>query len=338
MRQITVGIPVFNAMPYLPESLESILRQAYSDFEILVINDGSTDNSREYLRSVRDPRLRVVDQENQGITVALNRMLAEVSTPWLVRHDADDVAYPQRLSRAVDYISKYPESGMFYSLADYFPSSSVGRFRTTKGSPGEIRALVQSGYLVPICHPTAILNVERTRAIGGYRFNLHVEDTDLWWRMALRYDVRLIPEVLTGVRQNLKSVSSTKIEEQALNLLYIQYLLISHLRQRRPLAYDEARNQLLHLFRPEKVKFRNHLRAINIELGRGHKSMAFVQAGRAFFTSPTNFVRRLWDECSPGRAITLGEAPDLFRKHENVLWADNNGTTPMHKFQEVSRQ
>ncbi len=325
-------------MPYLPESIESILRQNRSDFEILVINDGSTDNSREYLRSVRDPRLRVLDQENQGLTATLNRMLSEVSTPWLVRHDADDVAYPQRLSRAVDFISKYPESGMFYSLADYFPSSSIGRFRSTKGSPGEIRALVQSGHLVPICHPTAILNVERTRAIGGYRFNLHVEDTDLWWRMALRYDVRLIPEVLTGVRQNLQSVSSTKIEEQALNLLYIQYLLISHLRMQRPLAYEEARKQLLHLFRPEKVKFRNHLRAINIELGRGHKGMAFVQAGRAFFTSPTNFVRRLWDECSPGRAITLGEAPDLFKKHENVLWAGNIGTTPMHKFQEASRQ
>jgi len=338
MRQITVGIPVFNAMPYLPESLESILRQAYRDFEILVINDGSTDNSREYLRSVRDPRLRVVDQENQGITAALNRMLAEVSTPWLVRHDADDVAYPQRLDRAVDYISKYPESGMFYSLADYYPSSSVGRFRTTKGSPGEIRALVQSGYLVPICHPTAILNVERTRAVGGYRFNLHVEDTDLWWRMALCYDIRFIPEVLTGVRQNVKSVSSTKIEEQALNLLYIQYLLISHLWKRKPLAYEEARQQLLHLFRPDKVRFRNHLRAINIELSRGHKSMAFVEAGRAFLTSPTNFMRRLWDECSPCRAITLGETPDLFKKHENVLWADNIGTTPMHKFQEVSRQ
>ena len=78
MRQITVGIPVFNAMPYLPDSLESILRQGFSDFDILVINDGSTDDSREYLRSVRDPRLRIVDQENRGVVAARNRMLAEV--------------------------------------------------------------------------------------------------------------------------------------------------------------------------------------------------------------------------------------------------------------------
>src|ERR1019366_5743598 len=138
MRKLTVGIPVFNAIPYLPENIESILRQSYSDFEILIINDGSTDGSREYLRSVRDPRLRIVDQENRGLTATLNRMLAEVRTPWLARHDADDVAYPHRLTRAVDYISRYSESGMFYSLAEYYPAGSVGLYRTTRRNPGEL--------------------------------------------------------------------------------------------------------------------------------------------------------------------------------------------------------
>ncbi len=75
MPQLTVGIPVFNAMPYLPESLQSILRQDYRDFEILVINDGSTDDSGEYLRSIRDPRLRIVDQDKLGVIAARNRML-----------------------------------------------------------------------------------------------------------------------------------------------------------------------------------------------------------------------------------------------------------------------
>jgi glycosyltransferase involved in cell wall biosynthesis len=324
MRQITVGIPVFNAMPYLPESLESILRQSYSDFEILVINDGSTDDSGDYLRSVRDPRLRIVDQENRGLTATLNRMLAEVSTPWLARHDADDVAYPLRLARAVDYISQYPESGMFYSLADYYPAA-VARFRTTRGNPGQIRDLVQSGYLLAICHPTAVLNVDRVKAVGGYRFNLHVEDIDLWGRIALDYDIRFIPEVLTGVRHNLQSLSCANFEEQALNTLYVQYLLISHLWKRKPLAYEDARDPLLKLFNPRRVKFRNHLRACNIELGRGNENRALVEAARAFFTSPTNFMRRLWDECSPCRAFTVGEPPALFEKHANSLWPSRAG-------------
>ena len=320
MRQITVGIPVFNAMPYLPESLESILRQNYNDFDILVVNDGSTDGSTEYLHSVRDSRLRVVDQENRGLSGTLNRMLAEVDTPWLARHDADDVAYPQRLASVIQYIDRHPDSGMFYSLADYYPDASIGRFRTTRNTPKGLRELVQRGHLLAICHPTVVLNVERTVAVGGYRFDLYVEDLDLWWRMALAYDIHFIPEILAGVRQNLQSTCSVNLEKQAMNLLYIQYLLISHLWKRKPLAYEEAHGPLFLLFDQSKVTFRNHLRAFNIELGRGNKDKALVQAARAFFASPKNFVSRLWDECFPDRAITMGESPKLFKKYENILW------------------
>src|SRR6266702_4430193 len=77
----TVGIPVHNGMAYLPESLQSILQQTYPHFEVVVINDGSTDDSLQYLKSIRDPRLRVISQPNQGISVALNRALEEARTP-----------------------------------------------------------------------------------------------------------------------------------------------------------------------------------------------------------------------------------------------------------------
>ena len=153
-----------------------------------------------------------------------------------------------------------------------------------------------------------------------------MEDCDLWWRVALKYDIRLIPEVLTGYRQNLQSFSSVNLEEQALNVLYVQYLLISHLRNRKPLAYEDVRNSLLQLFDRRKVRFRNHLRAFNIELGCGNKNRAFARGRRAFFTSPTNFMRRLLDECFPRRAITLGERPVLFKKHENILWPNHSGS------------
>lgn len=321
MRQITVGIPVFNAMPYLPESLGSIMRQDYTDFEILVINDGSTDGSREYLGSIQDPRLRIVDQENRGVTAARNRMLAEVSTPWLALHDADDIASPRRLACAADYIRRYPESGMFYSLAEYYPPGSVGRYRTTSGSPGEIRTLVQSGYVPTMCNSSAILNVERIRAVGGYRFNLRAaEDSDLWWRVALHYDMRLIPEVLTGYWQNPQNFSFLNAEEQALSGLYVQYLLISHLWGRKPLAYREVRTALQRLLSPRKVKFRHHLRASNMEMGQGNRNRAFLQAVTAFFTSPTDFISRLKDECSSRRPIINGRSPAVFKKHENILW------------------
>ena len=264
-----------------PKASKASCGQTHGDFEILVVNDGSTDDSREYLETIKDRRLRVIDQPNQGITTALNRMLAEVKTPWLARHDADDVAHPNRIARAVRFIERYPDAGMFYSFAEYHPKGSVGQFRTTKGTPAEIRKLVRSGYLPAICHPTVTLNVQRAIEVGGYRFDLHVEDIDLWWRLALAYDVQLIPEVTLGFRQNLGSVSSGHLEQQAINTLYIQYLLLSHLWNLTPRPYEEARVALAHLFDRRKLAFKTHIRAFNMAMGERNHLDALWQLGRA---------------------------------------------------------
>jgi glycosyltransferase involved in cell wall biosynthesis len=317
---ITVGIPVFNAMPYLAESVQSILGQTYADFEVLVINDGSTDDSLPYLQSLRDRRLRIINQKNQGLTATLNRMLAESQTPWLVRHDADDIAYPHRLARTVDYINRFPESGMFCSLADYYPRECYGTFRATRGDPGQFRALVVSGYLPICCHPTVTLNVERTIAVGGYRFDLLVEDIDLWWRMALEYDIRFIPEVTLGVRQNLKSISSANLANQALHTLYIQYLLLSHLWSLTPLPYQQACEQLSRLLNPRKLEFKTHLRGFNIELGRGNRFKALRKLAAAAVASPARFSQRLIDELIVHKAISMGERPEIFANNRNALW------------------
>jgi Glycosyl transferase family 2 len=324
MTQLTIGIPVFNAMPYLRESIESILYQTYSDFVIVAINDGSTDDSLEYLKSICDPRLRVVNQSNRRLTATLNRILDEVETPWLVRFDADDIAYPDRLARTIENIERYPDAGMFYSLAAYHPANSIGQFRSTRGSPKQISQLVRSGYLPSICHPTVTLNVEKARALGGYRFDLHIEDIDLWWRMALQYDIRLISEVTVGFRQNAQSVSSANLEAQALNTLYVQYLLLSHLWNREPLCYQEACEPLARLCNRRRLDFKAHLRSSNIELGRGHTFSGLTEAGRGLLASPKHFMQRLLDEFIPNRLIGLGEPAASFVHLEAILWGAGN--------------
>jgi glycosyltransferase involved in cell wall biosynthesis len=323
MALLTVGIPVFNAMPYLPESLNSILGQSYRDFQVLAINDGSTDGSWEYLQTVRDPRLRLVNQDNRGITATLNRMLSEVDTAWLARHDADDVAYPNRLERTAAYIEKYPDAGMFFSLAEYFPKGSVGMFRSTKGTPQEIRKLVQSGYLPAICHPSVTLNVRKAVAVGGYRFDLHVEDIDLWWRLALAEDLRFIPEALVGFRQNLASVSSANLAHQAVNTLYIQYLLISHVLKRTALPYEQARPELAELFDDRRLEFKTHLRAFNMALGHRQYAQALLELNRAFGASPIDFLNRVLDEFAGHREISLGENPETLLRARQSLWPEN---------------
>jgi glycosyltransferase involved in cell wall biosynthesis len=319
---ITVGLPVHNAMPYLPEAVESLLGQTYSQFEILAIDDGSTDSSLEYLRSVRDPRLRLLSQENHGLTSTLNRMLGEVKSPWLARHDADDVAYPTRLARTVEHIHEHPWAGMFYSLAEYYPSGSVGRFRSTRGTPEEIQKLVLAGCLPAICHPSVTLNVAKVVGLGGYRFDLHVEDIDLWWRMALIHDIRFIPEVLVGFRQNLESISSKNLGEQAVNVLYVQYLLLSELRGLTPLEYKEIRQVLMRMSDSHKIKFKTHMRAFNMELGGGNKVKALSHATQAFLACPSAFSRRVLDEFGRRSMLSGGAPAAMFIAHEQELWPE----------------
>jgi glycosyltransferase involved in cell wall biosynthesis len=301
--------------------MDSILRQSLADFQVLVINDGSDDDSLEYLKSIRDPRLRILSQNNQGLTTTLNRMLAESGTPWLVRQDADDVSYVHRLSRIVEYIAKYPEAGMFYSLADYYPPPSVGQFRSNRCTPQELRQIVNSGYLLSICHTSVTLNVEKTLALGGYRFDLHTEDHDLWWRMAIRYDIRFIPEATVGFRQNPQSISSVNLAEQALNALYIQYLLLSHLWKLEPLPLEAVRATLARMNSSRKFRSKIHLRAFNMEWGRGNRSKALLQAVRAFATSPLSLMRRLLDEVVGDGNVTVGESPQVFACLNRLLWA-----------------
>ena len=318
---LTVGLPVYNAMPYLPEAVDSLLRQTVRGFNILVIIDGADDGSAEYLATIRDERLRVISQPNRGLTATLNRMLRETTTEWLIRQDADDVSCPTRIEHILEFISQYPDAGMFYSLAKYYPAKrSLGYFRCSRGSPEELRRIVKSGYLLSICHPSVALNVEKTLAIGGYRDLPHAEDADLWWRMALRYDIQLIPEVLIGFRQNGSSVSSRHFHKQELQGMYVQYLLLSHLsgRDARPLVEIAAmlESSICH----RHLEAKQHLRFFNMHLAAGYLWRALAALTRCLLASPSYLMNRLMDEIFPLKSIKNGLSPDLFYRRKEILW------------------
>ena len=321
MRLLTIGLPVHNAMPYLPEAVSSLLRQTYEDFELFVIDDGSTDGSLGYLKTVRDRRLRLVTQESRGLTATLNRMLAETSTPWLVRHDADDVAFPERLLLTVNHIRRSPQAGMFYSYArHYYQGRTFGNFRSTTAGPEQLRTLTQQGYLLAICHPTVTLNVAKAVALGGYRFDLHVEDIDLWWRMALAHEIHLVPAFTVAFRQNAGSVSTNNFERQCTNTIFIQYLLLSHLWGLQPLPYSAVYEHLRLLLDHRRMHFRQHARLANICLGQQRHLHAVAHASAALLASPEHVARRVLHEFSPKAPVTNGEDPKRFLEQTALLW------------------
>ncbi len=322
---ITVGLPVYNAMPYLPEAIESVLQQSMPHVQVLAIVDGATDGSLEYLHTIRDARLRVMEQQQCGLTYTLNRMLRECNTPWLVRQDADDVSTPGRLATITQAIQAHPEAGMFYSHAAYHPHRrSVGLYRCTQGTPDQIRLIARSGYLPAICHPSAALNVQKTLAIGGYRPGIQCEDADLWWRMALAHDIHFIPEVLLLYRQNANSLTSRNLEQQALHGLYVQYLLLSQLQSRTPERLCDVEEELRGLLKNSSLRAKEKLRLFNMHLGQGERQKAARALLAAVCASPKYVIQRLLDEYFPVGTISNGVEPRLFQQRKESLWPQHS--------------
>ncbi len=103
---LTVTLPVYNAMPYLPAAVESVLNQSYRDFNFLIIDDGSTDGSTDYLRSLRDPRIKLTVRENRGLGMTLNELFRSSRTEYVCAHvDADDdIVKPRRLEKQMAFL------------------------------------------------------------------------------------------------------------------------------------------------------------------------------------------------------------------------------------------
>jgi glycosyltransferase involved in cell wall biosynthesis len=210
MPTVSVLMPVYNAEPYLAEAVESIQGQTFADFEFLIVDDGSTDRSRDLLEryAASDVRLRLTSRTNTGYTVALNELLGSANGEFVARMDADDVALPQRLARQVDYLQAHHDVvcvGTAVHLID-----AAGRF-LRDGHPGMDHEAIQRRALAgdcPLNHPSVMLRRAAVEAVGGYRAEFEpAEDLDLWLRLGEVGRLTNLPEVLMKYRQHPGSFS-----------------------------------------------------------------------------------------------------------------------------------
>jgi glycosyltransferase involved in cell wall biosynthesis len=210
MPTVSVLMPVYNAEPYLAEAVESILGQTFADFELLIVNDGSTDRSVAILEryAARDGRIRLTSRPNTGYAAALNELLHLADAEFVARMDADDVALPQRLARQVDFLRTHPEVvcvGTAVRLID-----AAGRF-LGDAHPGMDHEEIQRRALAgdcPLNHPSTMMRRAAVQAVGGYHLEFQpAEDLDLWLRLAEVGQLTNLPEVLMKYRQHARSFS-----------------------------------------------------------------------------------------------------------------------------------
>ncbi len=213
MPPVTVLLPVFNGGAHLPAAVRSILGQEYKRFELLVIDDGSTDGTHDYLTTLKDARVRVIRQRNQGLVPTLNHGLAAARHGLIARMDADDLSEPSRLAVQVAFLMDNPGVA---AVGSCFVTIDEGGVRTddvhVAANPPYLR---RSIYLRNVfAHGSMTLHRDRALEVGGYRDVGPCEDYDLWLRLLDRYDLANVPEILYRYRVSASQISSASRGQQ----------------------------------------------------------------------------------------------------------------------------
>jgi len=220
---VSVVMGVFNGARFLREAVESILNQNFCDFEFIIVNDGSTDRTADILSRYEesDSRVIVCHQQNKGLIESLNTGCGLARGPYIARIDADDVAFPERLERQINYLERNPKVGLLGSSVNII--NVLGRRVSTMAHPSEdkvIRSRLFELHNVAICHVSVVFRTELFRAVNGYRTAFAAaEDYDLWLRIAERSQVANLPEPLVNVRRRAHSLSFTNIRQQVISIL-----------------------------------------------------------------------------------------------------------------------
>ncbi len=207
---VTVVMPVYNAGKYVHPAIESILNQSYSNLEIIVINDGSTDNSKNTILNFEDPRLRFFENPgNLGIVRTRNRGLDEAKGKYIAVMDSDDIALPDRIKIQVDFLENNPEYGM---CASYFQTiDGNDKILKTAHFPTNDRD-VRSNLLVHncICHSTVMMRVELAKEIKYETEFDVIEDYLLWYKISRVTKIINLPVYTTYYRVHGNNISTTR--------------------------------------------------------------------------------------------------------------------------------
>ncbi len=222
---VSVVLPVYNGEKFLAEAVESILKQTYAEFELLAIDDGSTDRSSEILNGFQysDSRVQIIKQpRNMGLIAALNTGCQRAKGEFIARMDADDICLPERFERQVAYLKANPQVGVVGSnLLNIDEYGVVGHVSHLPTSSGYLSwRMIFGSYLA---HPSVMVRRDLLEALGYYRPEAHrFEDYDLWMRILARTQVANLPEALLKYRTHRQSsmVSARgPVEERSIELV-----------------------------------------------------------------------------------------------------------------------
>ena len=206
--KITVLVPAYNAEKYIVKAIDSVLSQSFADFELLVINDGSTDQTENILRLYTDDRIRLINQTNQGIASALNLGLLNARAELIARFDADDICMPERLAMQFRFLEENPDYIIVGSDADYIDRDD--NFVFTCRLPAHTNEDISELALTkcPFIHSAVMFRKTPILQAGGYNKNAFAfQDHLLWSKIIKNGKAANLSDLLIQVRLNPESIS-----------------------------------------------------------------------------------------------------------------------------------
>jgi glycosyltransferase involved in cell wall biosynthesis len=213
-KRVTVLMSVFNGEQYLKEAIDSVLNQTYTDFDLLIINDGSTDNSLAIIQSYKDPRIKLINNDqNLGLINSLNKGIGLIHSDYIIRMDSDDICLSNRIEVQVNFMDTHPEVGV--SGSHYFQLKESKHFEIDLPlSSEEIKAFLI--FNCPLAHPTTII---RKQVLDTYHIKyetgyLYSEDYHFWLQLSKVSQLRNLKESLIYYRMHPNQITGNPAKAQ----------------------------------------------------------------------------------------------------------------------------
>lgn len=230
--KVSVIMSAYNSAHHLLPALDSILYQTYEDFELLIVDDGSSDDTIKIVESYKDARIKLIKQTNHGLVYSLNKAIKLAQGEYLARHDSDDISNRNRFEKQVDWLDTSKDNGLVGSFFAYIDedNNTTGTVIYTVTKNIDLKRMF---YLTnPIPHGGSMFRKKAFEQAGGYRQEYYkAEDYDLWRRIIENWNVGQIPEILYWYRINPNGISQNNGKEQKIlsdKIVKEQYHSILH--------------------------------------------------------------------------------------------------------------
>lgn len=240
---VAVLMTVYNGMPYLKASIESVLDQTLRNFRFIIVNDGSTDGTAEFLEGLTDPRIRILHQENQGTAAAANYGLQYCDAEFTARMDADDIALPTRLEQQLSFLRGHTNVGLVGTQVAPMGATRVGMGLHLPLTHDDIVSAMLKGRH-GLAHSSIMFRTALLKQLGGYWDQRLIDDWDMMLRMAEVAEIANLDEVLHHYRIHRGSLNGENMRRMRLHIAYACECARRRRCELEPVTYEQFQLQL----------------------------------------------------------------------------------------------